>query len=194
MSPDSLASDRGPAGSPAAATSTTERVRALVTEHFDAVWSFLRHLGVADVDDAAQEVMLIATRKVDSIKPGSERSFLFSVAYRVAAEARRSQGRQGQLDEDAIAELPDPAIGPEGQLDQEQARELLQRALSALAPELRAVLVLADIEEMTMSAIATVLGIPPGTVASRLRRAREDFDAQVRRLHAHHRLPGGRLP
>jgi RNA polymerase sigma-70 factor (ECF subfamily) len=46
--------------------------------------------------------------------------------------------------------------------------------------DLRTVFILYEVEEMTMAEIATVLQIPPGTVASRLRRAREDFLARVR--------------
>jgi RNA polymerase sigma-70 factor (ECF subfamily) len=59
---------------------------------------------------------------------------------------------------------------------------MLDRVLADMDLDLRAVFVLYEIEEVTMAEIATVLQIPPGTVASRLRRAREDFLARVRRL------------
>jgi RNA polymerase sigma-70 factor (ECF subfamily) len=57
--------------------------------------------------------------------------------------------------------------------------------------ELRAVFTLYEIEEMTMIEIAQVLDLPQGTVASRLRRAREQFEARVDRLQAQMRKTGG---
>lgn len=61
---------------------------------------------------------------------------------------------------------------------------MLRRVLDALPVELRIVFVLYEIEEFTVPQIAETLGIPSGTVASRLRRGREQFRAIVRRMHA----------
>jgi RNA polymerase sigma-70 factor (ECF subfamily) len=61
---------------------------------------------------------------------------------------------------------------------------VLQEVLDQMPLELRAVFVLYEIEELTMAEIAEAVGIPPGTAASRLRRARESFHAIVRRLRA----------
>jgi RNA polymerase sigma-70 factor (ECF subfamily) len=75
-------------------------------------------------------------------------------------------------------------------LQQGRARALLDEILEAMPTELRAPFVLFELEEMTMSEIAQTLEIPPGTVASRLRRAREIFQEQSRRLRAtQERLP-----
>jgi RNA polymerase sigma-70 factor (ECF subfamily) len=61
---------------------------------------------------------------------------------------------------------------------------VLDEILEGLPMDLRAEFVLAEIEEMTAAQIATMLELPPGTVASRLRRAREEFDERLNRLHA----------
>ncbi len=66
--------------------------------------------------------------------------------------------------------------------DQEQARAALDEVLDALPADLRTVLVLHELEEMEMSEVAELLGIPAGTVASRLRRAREKFEVEVDRM------------
>jgi RNA polymerase sigma-70 factor (ECF subfamily) len=60
----------------------------------------------------------------------------------------------------------------------------MDRVLESMPIALRSVLVLYEMEEMTMAEIAVMLGIPPGSVASRLRRAREHFHEYVRRYQA----------
>ena len=59
---------------------------------------------------------------------------------------------------------------------------MLDGVLHAMEEDLRAVFVLFELEEMPTAEIATLLAIPPGTVASRLRRAREEFEVQVARI------------
>jgi len=67
-------------------------------------------------------------------------------------------------------------------MDQRRARALLDRVLVGMPMDLRAVFVLFELEEMTMMEIATISDIPLGTVASRLRRARQTFQEAVRKL------------
>ncbi len=68
------------------------RLEALVGTHFKSVWRLLHHFGVpaATVEDATQEVFLVATARIDEIAPGSERAFLFGTALRVAQAQRRN--------------------------------------------------------------------------------------------------------
>jgi RNA polymerase sigma-70 factor (ECF subfamily) len=160
------------------------RIRAMVANHFESVWRALAHLGAADADDAAQQVFLIAVRKLASIGEGQERAFLLATAFRVAWRAKRTVSRRREVSELPFPSPMDPSPGPEQLLDREQARAAVDQILSAMPLELRAVFVLFEIEELTMAEIACALGLPPGTVASRLRRAREEFRAQVRRLEA----------
>ena len=160
------------------------RLRSLFDTNFDFVWRSLRRLGVPQltVDDATQEVFLVASRRLADIQIGCERSFLFATALRVASDARRSASRHEHVDDSALERAGDPGPGPDELADQQRRREVLDRVLSELDLELRSVFVLYELEEMTMAEIATTLELAPGTVASRLRRPREQFQAAIVRL------------
>jgi RNA polymerase sigma-70 factor (ECF subfamily) len=162
------------------------RVHALVTEHVGFVWRSLVRLGVPrpDAEDAVQQVFIVASRKIDDIEPGRERAFLFGTALRIASRARRTAQRRREVLDGEPVERLDPAPGADEQLDRARARAELDAILDGMPLELRAVFVLFELEQVTMAEIATLLDLPPGTVASRLRRAREHFQAAARRLSA----------
>jgi RNA polymerase sigma-70 factor (ECF subfamily) len=173
------------------------RLRAFIEQHYGFLWRSLRRLGVpaADVEDAAQQVLIVLHRRLDQLPAGAELAFAFGTAERVASEARRARERRrevvpgaaGQADDagdGGLDRLPDPAATPEQALLARRDRQLLDQVLDALPMELRTVLCLSDLEEMTMAEIAPLLGIPPGTVASRLRRARARFQDEVQALQA----------
>lgn len=163
------------------------RLRALLEAHYDLVWRSLRRFGVpsGDVDDAAQQVFMVAARRLDLIVPGAERSFLIGTAMRVASDARRAAKRRPEVQEDApLNERRDSSPGPDELIDRSRARAVLDRVLDALPLELRAVFVLFELEELPTAEIATLLGLPIGTVASRLRRAREEFHRLAARTRA----------
>ena len=152
--------------------------------HFDFIWRSLRRFGLAEdrADDAAQQVFVVASRKLDTIQIGSERSFLFGTAMRVASDVRRSAAYRREIAHpDPGADLPG-GLRPDEELERERARATLDSVLAAMDLDLRSVFVLFEMEEMTMPEIATLLAIPTGTVASRLRRAREEFQGKVARL------------
>jgi RNA polymerase sigma-70 factor (ECF subfamily) len=159
------------------------RLRALVSEHFDVLWRFLRRLGISDgdTDDAAQEVVLVLARKLDQVAVGAERSFVLSTAFRVASGFKRQSRRRREVDDAGLAELASPELGPEALAEKQRLRVVLQRVLDELPLELRAVFVLYELEEMTMAEIAQTLQLPAGTVASRLRRSREVFESLASR-------------
>jgi RNA polymerase sigma-70 factor (ECF subfamily) len=159
------------------------RLRSLVEAHHDFIWRSLRRLGVApaDVDDSTQQVFLIAARKLDSIRHGCERRFLFQTALRVASEHRRAVRRRAELGGGAEDSLVDSApLAPE-LLEMRQARAQLDAILDEMPFDLRTVFVLFELDEMTAPEIAALLDIPIGTVASRLRRARAAFSAAANR-------------
>jgi RNA polymerase sigma-70 factor (ECF subfamily) len=162
-----------------------DRLRVMFETNFAFVWRSLRRLGVPDAvtDDAAQEVFLVASKRIGDIDAGRERSFLFATALRVASNARRAFARRESRHDDTLDRVVDPAPSPEQLADRARARELLDRVLAALDLDLRAVLVLHELEEMSMAEIARTLELAPGTVASRLRRARELFRAEAERLN-----------
>jgi RNA polymerase sigma-70 factor, ECF subfamily len=163
------------------------RVRALVDAHFDVVWRTLCRCGVpeAGVDDAAQQVFLVATRKLDLIEEATERAYLLGIAVRVAADARRTQRRRREVPHDDEAMGPllgDGPASPEELVDQKRARELLDAVLASMPDDARDVFVLFEIEGVPLAQIAETLAIPVGTVSSRIRRARELFQKKVNRL------------
>ena len=167
----------------------------LLTEHFRMVWRALRRLGVPEhaVDDSAQEVFLIASRKLDAIEAGQERRFLYGVALRVAANARRALAARhetplGELVEETASSAP----SPETLLDRKRARALLDEALERLPDDLRTAFVLFELEGCSGPEVAELCAIPLGTAASRLRRAREAFQAAVSDIGR--RLRGGGDP
>lgn len=161
-----------------------DRLEDLVRAHFESAWRFVRRLGIPehDVDDVMQEVILVVARKLESISVGSEHAFVMSTAYRVASDLRRARGRRSAVDVDDLRELADALPGPDALTDQHRARRLLEQVLETMPIELRAVFVLYELEGSTMAEIAETLSLAPGTVASRLRRARELFEARVTRI------------
>lgn len=176
-----LASGTRPALAPAA---ESDRLTEMVSANFRAVWRFIRRLGVpeCDVDDGVQEVIVIAARKLDAIEPGSERAFMMATAYRVAAAMRRARSARSELPDAELDELSSAAPSPEDLALQKAERAALDRVLDHMPLELRAVFVLYEVEGLTMAEIAELLTLARGTVASRLRRARADFEARVDRL------------
>jgi len=168
------------------------RLARLIEEQFGFVWRLLRRIGVpeSDADDAAQQVFISVSQRIDDIRSGSERAFLFSTALHVGSRARRGRARQREDFGVDLDEQPDSTPSPEDLVDRRRARELLDSLLEEMPLELRVVFVLYEIEQLTSVEIADVVGTPLGTVASRLRRAREDFTARVARVEARRKFGG----
>lgn len=184
------------AAEPARAAQPDERVarqRAFVLEHHSFVTRVLWSQGAprAALDDAVQQVFLVALRQLEEIR--DPRAFLFGVAVRVAREHQRTARRHGPPVEPEHADRQlseDPH--PEQLLDMKRARDLLDEALDCLPEDARAAFVLYEIEQLTLREIAEALGIPQGTVASRVRRGRELFRQAAQRLRARIGREGGR--
>jgi len=152
-------------------------VRALVDEHVRFVTHTLRKAGVpgSDLDDEIQRTFIAVAGRLDDVKPGAERSFLFQVAINMAAHARRRLARRREVFNDSAPERIEAYATPERLTERKQTRELLDGVLDGMPESLRAVFTLYEMEGMDRIEIAAALGIPRGTVASRLRRARAEF-------------------
>ncbi|MBN9163264.1 MAG: sigma-70 family RNA polymerase sigma factor [Myxococcales bacterium] len=168
----------------------TTELGALFREHAQFIARSLRRLGVpaSDVEDTVQEVFVVASRKIDAIEAGSARAFLYGTAMRVASNARRvdrrTQARRAEAPIERAEVEIDRGPTPEELIERRHARAALDAVLETMTVEMRAVFTLFELEELTTSEIASFLGVPAGTVSSRLRRAREHFDEQVRELQA----------
>jgi RNA polymerase sigma-70 factor (ECF subfamily) len=185
MDDDDISSDSTFPSAPAMSQGSDARLRAIVEEHFDFVWRSLRRLGVApeSVDDAAQSVFWIVARKIDDIAVGSERSYLFGSAVRIASNFRRMRSRVRETaGAPELDNASHPIPGPDELLEQKRAREILDGLLEDMPMELRTVLVLVEGEGLTGTEVAELLSIPEGTVNSRLRRAREALRERVSRM------------
>jgi RNA polymerase sigma-70 factor (ECF subfamily) len=128
------------------------------------------------------------------------RSKVTTWLFRIAANAARDRRRRAHVRRevtlgDEMLDAPDPSDDPVTALERADDRVLLERALSLLDQEQREVFVAFELEAMTGQAIASALGIPLGTVYSRLRLGRARFRQGVARLtarnsHARFRLEG----
>jgi len=158
-------------------------LRTWVDRYLDFVARVLRNAGTpaAEVDDAVQRTFIVAARRFADVIPGSERGFLLRIALNEAAHARRSAARRREVPDSELPERMDLST-PELLTSLKRQRKVLERILDRLEPDLRTVFVLFEIEELTMAQIAGALEIPPGTVASRLRRAREQFRERLNEL------------
>lgn len=150
----------------------------MVREYHAFAWRSVRRLGVrdADLDDVVQEVFLTVAKHLDDIHHNSERGYVFRTCGFLAAHARRTMQRRLDVADDVrVSEAIDERPTPEQNAVANQARAQLQAILDAMPKHLGEAFVLFELECMTMIEIADVLDIPMGTVASRLRRAREIF-------------------
>ncbi len=156
-----------------------ERLERLIQSEYRLIWRLLRRLGVPEqsVDDATQQVFLVVAERLDDIQLQSEHAFAFGTALRVAHSLRRKHGReQAESDPDARAS---ELAGTDELAEQRRLRERLDLILDMMPLDLRTVFVLFEIEGLTSPEIADLSGAPLGTVASRLRRAREQFRTLV---------------
>jgi RNA polymerase sigma-70 factor (ECF subfamily) len=171
-------------------------MRRVIADQYAFLWRSLRRLGVADaaLEDAAQKVLIVMARRLHEIPAGAERSFVFSAAVRVASDARRTARRQREdLMDDAPEEIASPLPSPEDVASERSDRRVLAEALEAIPLEFRSVFILFELEELTTAEIAAMLDLPMGTVASRLRRARELFKATIEAMqHDGSRKPEAR--
>lgn len=162
---------------------------AVYDEWFDFVWRSARRLGVDEpaVDDVAQDVFLVVHRRLSDFEGRSSlKTWLFSITLRVVSDWRRTRRRKGGLsplpDDDTLADRQ--SVEPGRVLEKAEAVRLLYRLLDELDDDKRSVFVLAELEGQTAPEIATALGVPVNTVYSRLRVARERFEAALARHRA----------
>jgi len=138
-----------------------------------------------EVEDIAQEVFLKVYTRIHAF---DERSQLYTWIYRVAVNAakdhvkKRSRRPAVPLEEDVA--VHDADAGPGAGAAAAETRRMVQEAIATLPSHYRMVIALREIEGMTYSEIARVLGLSPGTVESRLHRARARLK---RRLESHAR-------
>ena len=165
-----------------------ERLADMFRAHHQTVWRTLRRWGLDAhaAADAGQQAYLIAAERLGDIRVGSERAFLIGTALRIARTSHRKTSRL-QYEEDMDKRIADQGGAADGQ----SALELVDLALARMDPQLVEVFVLYELEGFSSPEIAHALDVPVGTVASRLRRAREGFRAVARRMELTLEREGG---
>jgi len=164
----------------AVATHADRQAFAVLFKHFaPRVASYLRRGGMpaASAEDLAQEAMAVLWRKSASYDParGGVATWIFTIARNLRIDRHRRDGASGwsfvDFENDERPDHPDPAASPEERLDERQREARVRTALRALSAEQVRVLQLSYFSDSPHSEIARELGIPLGTVKSRIRRA-----------------------
>ncbi len=162
------------------------RLATIYREHQAFVWRNARRLGADEtwVEDATHEVFLVVARRLGEFRgESSMRTWLFAITYRVVMAMARQRRRRR---EQPVAEGADWA-GDVGGEARATAEVTLQRLLTELPESQRLVFILCELEGMSSSESGRVLGIPTGTVDTRLRAARQSLTAHAGRILAQER-------
>ena len=162
--------------------------------NFDFVIRSLRRLGVPerDLEDLAHDVFVAFHRGQKGYDPSRPlKPWLFGIAFRVASDYRRRAANRYEVP-DRSGRMPEP-IDARETAEQSAARAedraLVREALAALDLDRLAVLLMHDVEEYSMPEIASALSVGLNTLYSRLRLAREQFAAAVRRAQERRKKP-----
>lgn len=163
----------------------------LYDEHFDVVWRTARRLGVpeAGADDVVQDVFLVLHRRLAEYDGRTPiKRWILGITVRVVGDHRRRYRRKDApcvpqpADSDGNVLLASSRPPPSAELEQQEQVRLLEQLLGQLPEDKREVLVLSELEEMTVPEIAELLGANVNTVYTRLRAARQEFE----KLYARH--------
>jgi RNA polymerase sigma-70 factor (ECF subfamily) len=128
-----------------------------------------------DPEDAAHDVFIVVLRRLDKVYDEAHfSSWLFGVTRRVLAQHRRKAWVRRWVP-GFVADPPDPKAGPARLVAVSETERSVQQVLEQLPEREREVLVLCLLEERSDREVAELLGIPHGTVKSRMRRARARF-------------------
>ena len=130
-------------------------------------------LNAADAEDVVQETFLKLYRNGGWKNLGNERAFLARVAWRMAVDYRPRTKQPDALLDSAVVDPPAPQPDPERTLLAADQHAVVHSMIDALPEELRLPLVLSAFDELNSREIGGVLGIPEGTVRTRLQRARQ---------------------
>lgn len=142
-----------------------------------------------EAEDLTQEIFIkvFQTMRSFDAAQGAFSTWLHRVArnHLVDHYRRTKKDRMtGSIEEDLehFEEKPSAGAGPAAQLEARERKEQLQRALDRLSPDLREAVVLRDLHDLDYLEIAQVLGVPEGTVKSRINRGRLELARVLKRM------------
>ncbi len=182
---------RGPISDPAG---LVERLRAGEPAAFEELVKTYQHrvFGVAarmlgsaaEAEEIAQEVFLRVHRSIAEFRGEAKLStWLYAIASRLCLNRLASGARRRErAEEDVLSEAPTGEADAAAALERGEVEAALRQAIAALPEERRIVVVLRDVEGLSYDEIAAALDLEPGTVRSRLHRARMDLKAKLERF------------
>ena len=141
------------------------------------------------MDDVVQEIFIVIHAKLETVRqPESLRSWIYGIVRRTVSSHRRAGQQERRVfsvpPETTTAAVPALQASPFELTEQSAQLELLSTLLAGLTEAKREVFILAELEEMTVPEIAAALDIPLNTAYSRLRHARQEFEAALARRTA----------
>lgn len=157
---------------------------ALVERHYSAIERFFSHKTQGGVDDLVQQTFLACLEASKDFRgDGSFRAFLFDIARNLLFEHIRRRVRSGkEVPDFATSTIADLVPGASTLLGQESETRQLVLALQRIPLELQMLLELYYWEELSIDELAPIFGVPPGTIKSRLFRARNMLREAMERL------------
>jgi RNA polymerase sigma-70 factor (ECF subfamily) len=161
----------------------------IVRQHWRKVFNVAyKFVGRHDAaEDLAQDIFLKIFRSLDTFdRRANFQTWLISVSRNLCIDHYRSVRKERQtIDRQVSADELTPVsaeVAPDAALEQRDLAQLLRRALERLPESLRTAVVMRDIQELSYQEIADRLGLPEGTVKSRINRGRREMARQIRRL------------
>ncbi len=171
------ASSRSGTGAPVRGSQATS-FEAVALPHLDAAYALARRILRDDHDaqDAVQEAYLRAYRHFHAFRGGDARAWLLAIVRNAALTHLRRLGRR-RLDQplEQAEPVASPDDDPEVALMRAAGRQEVRRAVDQLAPEFREVILLREMQGLSYREMAERIGVPQGTIMSRLARAREQL-------------------
>lgn len=153
------------------------------------LWATLQRLGgrPADLDDLYQEVFIVLHRRLGDYDAALPlRPWLYGICVRVVAASRRRAHVRRERLVDTVPEADAGGASPEERAERARRHAILQEILDELDLERRAVFVMYELDELPCEQIAEMIGVPVGTVHSRLHAARKEFQRASARWQARH--------
>ena len=165
----------------------------IVLPHLDAAFNYARWLtrNDAEAEDVVQDACVRAIRFFSSLRDDNPRAWLFTIVRNTwySRVSRRAHVVAGAALSDEQHQWPDDPLDPEERLLQQHTVAVVRAALEQLPVDFREAIVLREIEGLSYKQIAAVVGVPIGTVMSRLARARERLQAILKLVSAKETLP-----
>ena len=161
----------------ASAVSMDMLFKGLVHQHQKRLYRFvLNKIGhSSDAEDLTQQAFVEAAKAYEFFRGNSELStWLYGIAMNLVRNylSRAPHRRHHFESDDALADLATEQPDPSEQLAQKQALQTLQQEVNSLPPDMRDILLLVGLDEISYEEASVMLAVPLGTVRSRLSRAR----------------------